>query len=106
MSNTATSPDTKYSRLKDPFLFQGMAPLQSPAGRKLSKRHLLLALLVGVLDLPVHPLMVLGVGGDDNDDLTRPPHLISKDLLDVVGAFCVVRGLARDRRIPDLRAPA
>ena len=50
MSNTATSPDTKYSRLKGQFLFQGMAPLQSPAGRKLSKRHLLLALLVGVLD--------------------------------------------------------
>lgn len=50
MSNTAISPDTKYSRLKDPFLFQGMAPLLSPAGRKLSKRHLSLALLVGVLD--------------------------------------------------------
>ncbi|QPK80678.1 ABC transporter ATP-binding protein [Schaalia sp. ZJ405] len=40
----------RYSRLRDPFLFRGLATLQTPVGRRLGRRHLTLALAVGILD--------------------------------------------------------
>ncbi|AEX70819.1 ABC transporter ATP-binding protein [Corynebacterium diphtheriae] len=56
MSNATSSatstaaPNSSRSRLHDPLLFRGLAKLQSPNGHRLSKRFLVLSLLVGLLD--------------------------------------------------------
>lgn len=47
VSNTRSSHN---SRLRDPFLFRGLAKLQSPVGHRLSRQHTILSLLVGILD--------------------------------------------------------
>ena len=62
-----------------------------------------LAELLGVFNLPVDPLAVLGLGRDVDDERPRPLNLRREDLgLDVFGALCIVRAGEKDSAVAKL----